>query len=226
MVRSGQSGFVFKLDYEKAYDMVDRSFLLKMMAGRGFSPHFLKLVKSLLDNGSVGVRINDVSSDFFISGRGVRQGDPSSPILFNPVADVFTKMLIKAANNDLISSLLHGFERSGVIILHYAYDTLLFLQNDRSGALNLKWLLSCFEQMSGLRINFHKCDLVPINVPEEGAQVFAHILSCKFREFPLQYLGVPLHHTRLRREDLQPLVDKLIEKAAGWRGRRIGRAHV
>ena len=45
--------------------MVDRSFLLKMMAARGFSTHFINLVASLLVNGSVGVRINDVNSDFF-----------------------------------------------------------------------------------------------------------------------------------------------------------------
>jgi hypothetical protein len=34
---SDQSGFVFKLDYEKAYDRVDRNFLIKMMQSRGFS---------------------------------------------------------------------------------------------------------------------------------------------------------------------------------------------
>ena len=35
----------------------------------------------------------------------VRQGDPLSPLFFNLVADIFTRMLIKAASNNLISSL-------------------------------------------------------------------------------------------------------------------------
>ena len=72
--------FIFKLDYEKAYDMVNREFMLKMLAARGFSPKSIYLFKSLLDRGSVGVRINDVNSEFFLTGRGVRQGDPISPL--------------------------------------------------------------------------------------------------------------------------------------------------
>jgi hypothetical protein len=83
--------------------------------------------------------------------------------------------------------------------MQYADDTLLFLENDLNSARNLKWILSCFEQMSGMRINFHKCDLVPINVEDGDAQLLAQVLSCKLGEFPMQYLGVPLHHSKLRK---------------------------
>jgi hypothetical protein len=62
-------------------------------------------------------------------------------------------------------------------------NTLLFLEKDLDSARNLKWLLSCFEQMSGMRINFHKCDLVPINVDDDEAQMFAQTLSCKLGGF-------------------------------------------
>jgi retron-type reverse transcriptase len=87
------------LDYEKAYDKVNREFMFAMLESRGFSSRWIKTLKSLLNKGSVGVRINDVNSDFFLTGKGVRQGDPISPILFNFMADVFTRMLIKAANH-------------------------------------------------------------------------------------------------------------------------------
>jgi hypothetical protein len=52
----------FKVDYEKDYFMVNREFLLKMLAARGFSPKSTRLFKSLLDNGSIGGRINNVDS--------------------------------------------------------------------------------------------------------------------------------------------------------------------
>jgi hypothetical protein len=221
VVQRKESGLVFKLDYEKAYDRVDRGFLIEMMEHRGFSPGFMKLIKSLLHKGSVGVRINDINSDYFESSRGVRQGDPVSPILFNFVADVFTRMLIKAAGNNQLAGLLSSFCSSGVIRMQYVDDTLIFLEKKLESALNLKWLLACFEQMSGMRINFHKCDLVPINMEQEEAQTFAQTLSCRLGSFPMKYLGAPLHYKKLRREDLQPVVDKVIKKAGGWRGKLL-----
>jgi hypothetical protein len=82
-VQKKESGLVFKLDYEKAYDRVDRGFLLKMLKQRGFSTKFLYTIQSLLLKGSVGARINDVNWNYFEASRGVRQGDPISAILFN-----------------------------------------------------------------------------------------------------------------------------------------------
>jgi hypothetical protein len=63
-------------------------------------------IEGLLHNGSVGVRINDCNSQFFLTSRGVRQGDPISPILFNFMADVFTKVLTKAAGSRQIAGLM------------------------------------------------------------------------------------------------------------------------
>jgi hypothetical protein len=77
--------------------------------------------------------------DFFLTSRGVRQGDPISPILFNYVPDVFTKMLIKAVAKNHITGLMHNMISTGIISMKYADDTLLFLKNDVSSAINLKW---------------------------------------------------------------------------------------
>jgi hypothetical protein len=47
----------------------------------------------------------------------------------------------------------------GLSIFQYADDTLIFFENDRQGAKNMKLLLCAFEQLSGLKINFHKSEL-------------------------------------------------------------------
>jgi hypothetical protein len=39
-----------------------------MMPDRGFSPRWIYIIKTLLDNGSVGVILNDENSDFFSLG--------------------------------------------------------------------------------------------------------------------------------------------------------------
>ena len=88
-------------------------------------------------------------------------------------------------------------------------------------ARNLKWLLTCFEQMSGMRINYHKSDLLTINVEAEEANLFAQIFGCKIDDFPFTYLGVPLHFSKLRKEDLQPIRDKIIKRIAGWMGKLL-----
>ena len=47
----------------------------------------------------------------------------------------------------------------GLSILQYADDTILFLDHDMLQAKELKLVLSTFEQLSGLKINFHKSEL-------------------------------------------------------------------
>jgi hypothetical protein len=46
----------------------------------------------------------------------------------------------------------------GLPILQYADDTILFMEHDLKKAKNLKLILSAFEQLSGLKINFHKSE--------------------------------------------------------------------
>jgi hypothetical protein len=75
-----------------------------------------------------------------------------------------------------------------------------------------------FERFSGMRINFHKSECVPMNLDEDRAHDTAHILSCPFGNLPMKYLGVHLHFDKLKREDLQPILDKLIKRMVGWRG--------
>jgi hypothetical protein len=119
--------------------------------------------------------------------------------LFNLVADVFTRMLMKIVKQDFISGLLPQVVEGGVISLQYADNTLLFLENDLEKASTMKWLLVCFEQMSGMKINYDKSDLLTIGMDEDSTNAFAKIFCCKKSEFPIKYLGVPLHYSKLKR---------------------------
>jgi hypothetical protein len=89
---------------------------------------------------------------------------------------------------------------------------------------NLKWILNYFELMSGMRVNYHKSEIVPVIIEQrEEIESFAMIFGCHVGEFPIKYLGIPLHHNKLRREDLQP-VDKIIKRIVGWRGKLLTQA--
>jgi hypothetical protein len=66
-----------------------------------------------------------------------------------------------------------------------------------------------FERVSGMRINFYKSECVPMNLDEDRAHDIAHILSCPVGTLPIKYLRVHLHFDKLKREDMQSLLDKL-----------------
>jgi hypothetical protein len=72
-----------------------------------------------------------------------------------------------------------------------------------------------------MKINFHKSDLVPINLEEEETQQYDKLFCCKLVSFPFKYLGVPLHYEKLRREDIQPVVNKVIDRIPGWQERLL-----
>ena len=67
-------------------------------------------------------------------------------VLSNPTQQVLTRLLVPA----------HALH---VSILQYADDTILFMKHDTTKAVNMKLMLCIFEQLSGLKINFHKSEI-------------------------------------------------------------------
>jgi hypothetical protein len=102
------------LEYEKAYIRVDWQFLEELLESRGFGSKWRSWVLSLVKGGSISIRLNDETSSYFKPGKGLREGDPLSPLLFNLVVDVFTRMLSKVANKGYITGLLSSLHPGGV----------------------------------------------------------------------------------------------------------------
>ena len=71
----------------------------------------------------------------------------------------------------------------GLSILQYADDTVLFLQHDLAKAANLKLLLITFEQVSGLKINYHKSELFGFGMTEEEETLYLSLFRCQKAAF-------------------------------------------
>jgi hypothetical protein len=210
--KSGEKGVVLKLDYEKAYDRVSWNFLFDMLESRNFDAKLINWIRQIVVGGSIGIMLNGEDSSYFKAGKGLRQGDPLSPFLFNLVGDGLTKMLNRANSKGLTKGLLDNFRPGGIISLQYADDTILFSKAEESTLRNLKCVLMWYEQISDMRINFHKSELAPLNLEIDEAHRLAHVFSCPLGSFPINYLGVPLHYDNLSRDDIQPLVDKMLKR--------------
>jgi hypothetical protein len=116
-------GVIMKLDFEKAYDKVNWDFLLECHKIRGFSETWCGWVQQIMHNGTVCVKINNEIGPYFQSAKGVRQGDPFSPTLFNMVAESLTKMIICARRNGLITGFASDLIENGVVV----YSMLMIL---------------------------------------------------------------------------------------------------
>jgi hypothetical protein len=70
------------LDFEKAFDTIEHETLLKILRYKGFNEMWINWVREFLSSGSSSMLLNGVPSKQFKCKRGVRQGDPLSPLLY------------------------------------------------------------------------------------------------------------------------------------------------
>ena len=94
-------------------------------------------------------------------------------------------------------------------IIQYVDNTVLVLQADASQLFFLKSLLHSFETSMGLKVNYRKSQMIPINVSHEDMQILAGTFGYQIGTFPFTYLGLPMGTTKPRIEDLTPIMDRV-----------------
>jgi retron-type reverse transcriptase len=112
---------------------------------KGFSPTWCEWISKVMSRGSVAVKVNDNIGHYFQTGKGVHQGDPLSPILFNIVVDVLAILISRAKEADHIRGVVPHLVDEGLSVLQYVDDTVIFMDTDLERAKNTKLLLCAFE---------------------------------------------------------------------------------
>nr|BDI54533.1 retrotransposon protein, putative, unclassified [Triticum aestivum] len=158
------------------------------------------------------VTINGTMGSFFRNKRGLRQGDPSSPLIFNFVADILAAMIHKARGAGNIKWLVPHLIPGGVTNLQYADDTMLMFEPDDHSIATIKLLLLAFEILSGLKINFLKREVITIGMANHESSRIASLLNCKLGSFPIKYLGLPISTKKLTIAEWEPLYGKVANR--------------
>ena len=129
--------------------------------------------------------MNKTSTSFFLSSKGLRQGDPLSPYLCVLGMEALSCLLARAVEGGFLLGCNIG-ERSGggLVVSHllYADNTLLFCGANEDQLAYLSWLLMWFEVISELRINLNKSEIIPVgNIVD--VESLASKLGCKIGAF-------------------------------------------
>lgn len=152
-------GIMLCVDYRKAFDSIERDFILYALKKFNFGSSFIQWVSVILNNTTNCISNNGHISTFFDVECGVRQGCPIASLLFVASIELISCKIRQ-------SNLIHGitlpmtdYPRNEVKISTFADDTTIFVNsiNSLDHALTV---LNEFATLSGLRINHGKSDAI------------------------------------------------------------------
>lgn len=144
----------------------------------------------------------------FTPQRGLRQGDPLAPLLFNIVAKGLNGLMREATEKNLFEGFSVGRNKVELSLLQYVDDTILFGVASMKNVRAIKVILRSFELVSGLKINFAKSSFGTIGMSEQWMKSVASYLNCRLLSVPFSYLGIPIGENLRHSVTWDPIVRK------------------
>jgi len=77
-------------------------------------------------------------------------------------------------------------------------------------------VLILFEQVSGLKVNFHKSLLTGVNVSDSWLSEAAVVMNCRTRAIPFVYLGLPIGGDARRLDYWKPVLNRITTRLSNW----------
>jgi len=182
---------IIKIDFRKAFDTIQWSFLRTVLLLLGFPNHFIFLIMQCVETASYSVSVNGDLFGFFNGKYGVRQGDPLSPYLFLACMEYFSRMLTLSTQQTTFNFHLKC-RALGISHLAFADNILFLYRSDILCVSILHQQLLSFGHMSGLDANAAKSSIFFGGIGEANKLSFLQLTGFSEGQFPFKYLGMPL----------------------------------
>ena len=205
-------------DFEKAFDSISWKFMLNTLTFFGFGNYFRRWIELLYRKSKLCVIQNGIFSEFFVIGRGCRQGDPISPYLFNLCVEILG-ILIR--QNKSIKGIYIGGKE--FCLLQYADDTCIFLDGSDKSLKSALDLLFQFSKYSGLKPNIEKTQAIWIGDRIGSRDVLCPQYNLNWSNSPFTTLGITFTPDLSNLDELNfiPKIDKIERDITQWSMRNL-----
>ncbi|XP_056690410.1 uncharacterized protein [Spinacia oleracea] len=194
--KGAKPGCMMKIDLQKAYDTVDWEFLQEMMNQLGFPGDFVDLVMECVTTPKFSLMLNGTMHGFFKSKRGLRQGDPISPLLFVLCMEYLSRILHKMSEHHLFQ--FHPrFQGIKLTHLCFADDLIMCSKGDFPSVYLMLQAFKLFSDSTCLLANKHKSAIYCCGMPERDCARIVSVSGFTRSNLPFKYLGVPICAKRI-----------------------------
>lgn len=203
------SGALLLLDQQKAYDRVDRGYLDRCLERFGIGPGFRSWVAMMGDEAQAAVRVGTSLSGWVPVGKGLRQGDPLSPLLYNFVLEPLLCTL---------RARLAGIRLPGYTLRTMAFaDDVAVAVGDEHDVTIFQDCIGSHERASAARLNADKTVVLRVGQPrfEPPIQPIPDDQSTR-------YLGIMFSSKGLDSETMEArLFSEITATADRWQDRKL-----
>ncbi|XP_074293150.1 uncharacterized protein LOC141620088 [Silene latifolia] len=170
---------------------------------------------SCVSSPTYSLTLNGNSFGFFKGKRGLRQGDPLSPLLFTICMDYLSRILnVTGQQADFRFHLLCGHLRLNHLL--FADDLLLFSKGTDTSIMWLLRAFATFSAASGLSLNKEKTEIYFNGVQPQTVDAILQVSGFKKGSLPFKYLGVPISSKKLTKTEGRKLMDKITTRIRSW----------
>ncbi|GJZ26652.1 RNA-directed DNA polymerase, eukaryota, reverse transcriptase zinc-binding domain protein [Tanacetum coccineum] len=192
---NGPKRVSFKIDIQKAYDIVNWNFIEDMLQNFGFPYKIIKWIMICITTPKFTICVN--------------------------VLNLLVRNEIK---KESAFKYHFGCKQMKITHLCFADDLIMLCHGDRCSVTVLRNALSNFSKVSGLHPNLNKCTMFCGSLDEETRNEISSIFPFKEGKLPVRYLGVPLVTKKIGITDCKQLIDKVNQKLSDWKNKTLSYA--
>jgi len=138
-----------KVDIQKAFDTIDWNYLISNLMAFGFNIRFCSWIRTILESTNLSIRVNGNYVGYFKCYKGVRQGDPLSPLLLCLAEEGLSIGLQKAFQSNQVKYMTSSSRKIVHSHVLYADDIFIFYCGQKKSLVALNYILDKYALASG-----------------------------------------------------------------------------